>query len=256
MFVGSPEFPDQVPFILKVFESALRVPVTPPVLDSRDVLPPQHELDSEPVSQTVRRQAVLTKHLAAVYHPYVPAGMAVHEQLASMGISPAELEAVIITNFDIDHVSGLKHVSDAGRIIVPEDEAYWSVRTKYRIRQNRELWEPYKIERLFFRGYLTGPMNKAIDVLGDGSLMMISIPGYTDGQAGVKVSEKGRYAFIASDAAFSPYSWKRMKAPGLGANEALQLRTMRWLAKTAEDPACAGIFCTHDPALNHKVIEM
>ena len=201
-------------------------------------------------------EKVLTKHLAAVYHPYVPAGMAVHEQLASMGISPAELEAVIITNFDIDHVSGLKHVSDAGRIIVPEDEAYWSVRTKYRIRQNRELWEPYKIERLFFRGYLTGPMNKAIDVLGDGSLMMVSIPGYTDGQAGVKVSEKGRYAFIASDAAFSPDSWKRMKAPGLGANEALQLRTMRWLAKTAEDPACAGIFCTHDPALNHKVIEM
>ena len=86
-------------------------------------------------------EKVLTKHLAAVYHPYVPAGMAVHEQLASMGISPAELEAVIITNFDIDHVSGLKHVSDAGRIIVPEDEAYWSVRTKYRIRQNRELWE-------------------------------------------------------------------------------------------------------------------
>ena len=199
---------------------------------------------------------VLSKHLAAVYHPYVPCGTAIHEQLASMGIRPDELEAVIVTNFDIDHVAGLKHVADAKRIIVPEDEAYWSVRTKYRIRQNRDLWEPYKTERIFFRGYPSGPMRKAVDLLGVGSLMMVSIPGYTDGQAGIMVSEKGRYAFIASDAAFSPDNWKKMKAPGLGANEALQLKTMKWLAKTAEDPACAGILCTHDPELKNKIMEL
>ena len=55
-------------------------------------------------------EKVLSKHLTAVYHPYVPAGMAVHEKLASMGTGPDELEAVIITNFDITHVAGLKHV--------------------------------------------------------------------------------------------------------------------------------------------------
>ena len=201
-------------------------------------------------------EKVLSKHLAAVYHPYVPDGMAIHEQLASMGIGTDELDAVIITNFDIDHVAGIRHVSDAKKIIVPEDEAYWSVRTKYRIRQNRELWEPYKTERTFYRGYLAGPMNKAADILGDGSLMMVSIPGYTDGQAGIMISEKGRYVFIASDAAFSPDNWKNMKAPGLGANEELQLKTMRWLAKTAADPACAGILCTHDPELKNKTIEL
>ena len=122
-------------------------------------------------------EKVLSKHLTAVYHPYVPAGMAVHEKLASIGTGPDELEAVIITNFDITHVAGLKHVSDAKRIIVPEDEAYWSVRTKYRIRQNRELWEPYRIERTFFRGCPAGPVNRAVDILGDGSLMMVSMPG-------------------------------------------------------------------------------
>lgn len=201
-------------------------------------------------------EKVLSKHLTAVYHPYVPAGMAVHEKLASIGTGPDELEAVIITNFDITHVAGLKHVSDAKRIIVPEDEAYWSVRTKYRIRQNRELWEPYRIERTFFRGCPAGPVNRAVDILGDGSLMMVSMPGYTDGQAGVRISENGRYVFIASDAAFSPDNWKKMKAPGLGANEKLQLKTMRWLAETAEDPACAGILCTHDPELKDKTIEL
>ena len=171
-------------------------------------------------------------------------------------IRPDELEAVIITNFDIDHVAGLKHVSDAGRIIVPEDEAYWSVRTKYRIRQNRKLWEPYNTERTFFRGYPAGPVNKAVDIPGDGSLIMVSVPGYTDGQAGVMVTDRGRYVFIAADAAFTPDNWKMMKAPGLGANEKLQLKTLRWLAKTAEDPACTDILCTHDPELKNKTIEL
>ena len=214
------------------------------------------DISPEGVYDRRASEEVLSKHLAAIYHPYVPEGMAIHEQLALMGINAHELDAVIITNFNIDHVAGLKHVSDAKRIIVPEDEAYWSVRTKYRIRQNRELWEPYKTERVFFRGHLVGPMNKAIDVLGDKSLMLVSIPGYTDGQVGVMITEKDRYAFIASDAAFSPDNWKQMKAPGMGANEALQLRTLRWLAKTAEDPACACILCTHDPALKNQIINL
>jgi glyoxylase-like metal-dependent hydrolase (beta-lactamase superfamily II) len=75
---------------------------------------------------------VIPARLNAIYHPYVPAGMAIHEQLAASGIRPEDLEAVLITNFDIEHVAGMKHVSGAKRIIVPEDEAYWSVRN-YRV---------------------------------------------------------------------------------------------------------------------------
>ena len=117
-------------------------------------------------------EKVLSKHLAAVYHPYVPDGMAIHEQLASMGIGTDELDAVIITNFDIDHVAGIRHVSDAKKIIVPEDEAYWSVRTKYRIRQNRELWErllaamePHTVHFHWVKGHAGHPENERCDVL-------------------------------------------------------------------------------------------
>lgn len=214
--------------------------------------------DISPLGKYDRRasERVISKRLAAIYHPYVPEGMAIHEQLASMGISPADLMAVLITNFDIDHVAGLKHVAEAKKIIVPEDEAYWSVRTKYTLRQNRELWEPYITDRLFFRGHLIGPMNKAIDILGDGSLVMVSIPGYTDGQVGLKISDNGKYVFIASDAAFYPDNWIKMKAPGLGANEELQLKTLRWLSGTEEDDACECILCTHDPDLKRRTIEL
>ena len=174
-----------------------------------------------------------------------------------MGIRPEDIKAVLITHFDADHVDGLRSVGNAGRIIVPEDEAYWSVRTKYRMRQVRELWETVTYERMFYRGYQLGPMNKAIDITGDGSVMMVNLPGHTDGQAGVIVRNGGRFVLLAADAAYSSYNWEEMKAPGLGADKKLQLKTLKWIAKTAGDPACMKVLCSHDPAEeNGKVYEL
>ena len=130
---------------------------------------------------------------------------------------------------------------------VPEDEAYWSVRTKYRMRQVRELWETVRYERLFYRGYQLGPMNRAIDITGDESIMMVSLPGHTDGHAGIIIKNGEKYILLAADAAISPRNWEEMKAAGLGAEKGLQLKTLRWIAKTAEDPDCVKVLCSHDP---------
>ena len=203
------------------------------------------------------RKPNLPKHLEALYHPSIPDGMAVTDHLEKIGIRPEDIKAVLITHFDADHVDGLRSVSGAQRIIVPEDEAYWSVRTKYRMRQVRELWETVSYERMFYRGYLLGPMNKAIDITGDESIMMVNLPGHTDGQAGVIVRNGDRFVLLAADAAYSPYNWGEMRAPGLGADKNLQLKTLKWIAKTAEDPACMKVLCSHDPAEEHgKVYEL
>ena len=198
--------------------------------------------------------SVLPKHLAALYHPYVPPGMTVREQLDERGVSPGDIKAVLITHFDADHVAGLRSVSDAQRIIVPEDEAYWSVRTRYRMRQVRELWETVKFERLFYRGFQLGPVNRAIDITGDESIMMISLPGHTDGQAGVMVKEGGRYVLIAADSAVSSHNWESMRPAGLGADAELQKKTLRWIRETSSDPACVRVLCSHDTSVQPQTI--
>ena len=199
---------------------------------------------------------VLPEHLAAMYRPFVPAGMTVREQLSARGIMPGDLKAVLITHFDADHVAGLRSVSGAKSILVPEDEAYWSVRTKYRIRQIRELWETVDYKRLFYRGFQLGPANKGIDISGDGSIMMVSLPGHTDGQAGVLLKEGGRYVLIAGDAALSSHNWESMSPSGFGAEEALQKKTLRWLAETAKDPFCVKILCSHDADMCNGTVEL
>jgi glyoxylase-like metal-dependent hydrolase (beta-lactamase superfamily II) len=193
----------------------------------------------------------LPRHLTALYHPDVPDGMTVVEQLDARGLKPENLTAVLITHLDADHVDGLISVSNAQRIIIPEDEAYWSVRTKYRMRQVRKLWETVRYERMFYRGYQLGPMNRAIDITGDESIMMVSLPGHTDGQAGIIIKNGSKYVLLAADAAISPRNWEEMKAAGLGAEKGLQLKTLSWIAKTADDPDCVKVLCSHDPGVVH-----
>ena len=48
--------------------------------------------------------AVLPSQMAALFHPFVPKGMAIHEQLADLGIQPEDLDYVLLTHLDVDHV--------------------------------------------------------------------------------------------------------------------------------------------------------
>ena len=112
-------------------------------------------------------RSVLPGHLAAFYHPWLPAGMAIHEQLSAMGIQPQDLDYVLLTHLDPDHVAGLKHIREARHILLPEDEYFWSCRAVYKARQPQSLWIDQPIERVFYRGSPIGPNHWFIDVLGD-----------------------------------------------------------------------------------------
>lgn len=120
--------------------------------------------------------------------------------------------------------------------------------------QPEQLWNTEGVERVFFRGHLLGPMNKAIDVTGDGSIMMVNLPGHTDGLCGVNVRNGGRYALLVSDAAVSTGSWEKMEPPGFAADSALQFKTLSWISETASDSACMAVLCSHDRSLKAAAI--
>jgi len=47
---------------------------------------------------------------------------AIDEQLAALGIHPADLDLVLLSHLDCDHANGLKLVADAKQILVSKDE--------------------------------------------------------------------------------------------------------------------------------------
>ena len=199
---------------------------------------------------------VLPGYLEAYYRPALPAGQAVHEQLAAMGIQPADLTAVLLTHLDPDHVAGLRHVQGAKRIVLPEDEYFWACRAVYKARQPWSLWMDYKPERLYYRGSAVGPNRWAIDLFGDESLLLVNVPGHTDGQAAVLIRSGRRFAVLAAVAAYCPRNWREDIVPGSSFDPVLARKGLAWLREMEADPACAGIFCSHDPDVAPGVVEI
>ncbi len=200
-------------------------------------------------------EQALTPQLAAFYRPRVPMGMTAAEQLADRGILPQDLDLVILTHLDPDHVAGLSGLRGAKKILLPEDEYFWSCRTVYKRRQPWKLWMDADITRVFYRGSSLGPNRWAIDVFGDESLQLVNVPGHTDGQCAVILRERARFVILAADAAFSPRNWREDSVPGFGFDRDLQRRSLRWLAEMEKDPGCAAILCSHDPAVEAQVME-
>ena len=190
---------------------------------------------------------VLPKHLAAFYRPSLPAGMAVHEQLAARAIRPEDLNCVILTHLDPDHVAGLRHLHGAQRIVLPEDEYFWACRLVYKSRQPWDLWIDEPIERLYYRGSPLGPNHWAIDLFGDESVLLVNLPGHTDGQAAVLLQNGGQFVLLAADAAFSRRNWEEGVTPGFGFSEMWQRKSLDWIREKAMEPGCRAVLCSHDP---------
>ena len=211
---------------------------------------PKGVYDPEAVSK------LLPKSLAAFYRPYLPKGLSIGEQLAARGLRPEDLQYVLLTHLDPDHVAGLKEVNRAQHIVLSEDEYFWSCRTVFKARQPASLWQDQPIERLYYRGSALGPNRWAIDLFGDETVQMVNVPGHTDGQAAILLRSGGKFVLLAADAAFSPRNWEEMITPGFGFGRDWQLRSLQWIASMTKEPGCVAVLCSHDPDVKPGMIEL
>lgn len=202
----------------------------------------------------VRKQ--MPAYLAEFYHPWVEEGATALEQLAAMGISPADLHTVLLTHLDADHVSGLRSLKNAQRLLLPEEEYWWSLRTVYRVRQPKNLWLGLPIETFYFKGTMDGPLWWSYDLFGDETVTLICLPGHTDGMIGLRIKNGNKFILLTSDAAYSESSWRDMILPGFGFNQAAMQKSLDWIAKQAADPNCVAILANHDPAVKPQIIEL
>ena len=190
--------------------------------------------------------AHLPPQLAAFYHPYVPAGMTAAEQLKAMGIRPEDLSLIVLTHLDADHVMGLKSLRGAKKILLPEDEYFWSCRTVYKLRQPRSLWIDMPIERFFYRGSPLGTNRWAWDLFGDESVTVVNLPGHTDGLGAVRVQSGSRFVWLAADAALDRENLRTLRAPGFSFDQTLSQKALAYLSAQERESGCAGVLLSHD----------
>lgn len=183
-------------------------------------------------------------------------GECVDEQLARMGIEASDIDAVLLTHLDCDHANGIVQVKDAKRFVVAADEVRFAGKFANRVRYNRDWWGMVSLDAIDWTGGL-GPFGKSHDLLGDGSIQLISIPGHSDELFAVKVMNgEGRFVLLFSDGGYAARSWREMITSGIAADKEKQKKSLAWIREQSLDPMCVESLANHDPGVEPHAIEL
>ena len=188
---------------------------------------------------------------------YLPSGCAIDEQLRKLGVQTSHLDYVVLTHLDCDHVCGVHQVADAKHIFVSEAEMKFAEKFSItnRFRFQKRWWKGVPIG-LFPWNSNEGPFKRSFDLLGDGSIQLINIPGHTEGLVAVKITnKKGKYVLIDSDGAYGSKSWKEMIRPGIADNRKEQLISLQWIREMSLDSSCIESLANHDVEVKPHIIE-
>jgi N-acyl homoserine lactone hydrolase len=181
------------------------------------------------------------------------------EQLRRLGIEPGEIRTTIMTHLHVDHTSGMRLLPNTKFVCARRE---WKAATargavaKGFVGHHLPPEERVQLVDFEKEGEPYGPFSKTIDLLGDGTLRLISTPGHTPGHLSVLLElEGGRQALVAGDAVYTLRSLREERLPLLTANDDLCLRSMRELKAFAEQEPDAVVVPSHDPdawrALRH-----
>lgn len=187
--------------------------------------------------------------------PVLTEEAAVSRQLERLGIAPKDLDAVVFTHLDCDHVSGVDTLRTARRIMVSPQELAAARGKDIRYRPN--FWRGVDFEEMDFRFDERSPFQQSCDVYGDGSVVAHFTPGHSKGSVAIVANdfETGRFVVLAGDDGYNKKSWDELALPGPLVNADEMKRSLSWIRDLRSHEACAGVFAAHDPAVEPGVYE-
>ena len=172
-------------------------------------------------------------------------GEAIDEQIAELGMKPSNIDYVLISHLDCDHANGLRQVKEAKRILVSKAELIGTTRKNFQIRIR------------FQKRCTEGPVGKSYDVLGDGSLLMVNIPGHSEGLCALKIKNAdGKYVLLFADGGYATKSWRDMITSGITLDKKMQRQSLQWIREQSMSPDCIESLATHDTEVQPHVIEI
>ena len=114
-------------------------------------------------------------------------------QIIHRGFNPRDVRNIIVSHFDADHIGGIADFPEA-TIHVMKKEWYAAQRPEpiWRKRYHEILWkENKKIETYSPQGDLWHGLSRVQNLKGiDPSIHLVSLPGHTQGHAGVLIEDK------------------------------------------------------------------
>jgi glyoxylase-like metal-dependent hydrolase (beta-lactamase superfamily II) len=148
-------------------------------------------------------------------------------QLAGFGITPSDIAIVIISHYHGDHIAGLRDFPNARFIALSADTNKLKALQGHRFQSTLKAHLHSLLPPDFFMRLEDAdacpdrklpdwmhPFHDALDLLGDGSLLGVPLPGHSNGQLGLFIPDvNGQPVFLVADACWSLPACKEGRLP-------------------------------------------
>ena len=179
-------------------------------------------------------------------------------QLDKLGVKPSHISRVIISHFHADHIGGLRDFKDSRLIAsrlafddVRKAQGFAALRRAFLPALMPNSSQQFDLVDLFASDPLE-PFGPTHDLLGDGSLRLVSLPGHARGQVGLFAQTVVGPVLFAADGAWTSEAIRENRPPAplalhLVGDPRETVATLRNLHEFAQTHSNVWIIPTHCP---------
>jgi glyoxylase-like metal-dependent hydrolase (beta-lactamase superfamily II) len=170
-------------------------------------------------------------------------------QLAALGYTPADVDTAILSHLHQDHIGGVAELKAADLLV---SAAEWAELSRpapeprgflpRHIQVPGAKWHQISLEPT--ADPAVAPFTESLDVMGDGSLVLLPTPGHTHGSISL---------LIRRDLTYGAGLLKRRQVPGVGSRRQLAQTTSQVLALRKQMPDLV-ILPAHDPTAAARLL--
>ena len=185
----------------------------------------------------------------------LPEGQAIDEQLAKFGYQPEDIDFVVLSHLDGDHIGGIPDLKNAKQFIVSQQELEATNGWQRKIRYESKYWQDINFKLIDFNDNGIGPKKASYDLFQDGSIQLVWTPGHSNGLMSIMITNnQNQFVLLVADVGYASKSWEQMILPGISINKKDALASLRWVRKMANSENCLAVLANHDPEIHPHTI--
>ena len=181
-------------------------------------------------------------------------------QLASLGYSPTEVDTAIVSHLHQDHIGGIPQLSNADLLVTAAECAQLtglSPEARGFLREHIDIsgarWRHVSFDPT--TDATLGPFTESLDVMGDGSVILLPAPGHTPGSISLLVRRRALPPLLlVGDLTYQAALLERRQLPGVGDRSQLARTTDKVLALAERMPGLV-ILPAHDPTAAQRLLD-
>jgi glyoxylase-like metal-dependent hydrolase (beta-lactamase superfamily II) len=167
------------------------------------------------------------------------------QHLKQMNLQPSDIDAILLTHLDCDHVSGLIPLKEAAGIYVTKEEL--DGKNLKNVRYHPDFWKGIDFSFYEMKPDERAPFGKSCDLFDDGSVVVYFTPSHSAGSVAIEVNDGGRFALFTGDNGYNRHSWEELRLPGPVCDLENMTAALEWVQAESRRENCAGVYAAHDP---------